>query len=133
MEHALHRVRPEVVLLYAVDPQVDTVKRFLQRLYGLVQYALTHRGGVVELSRLAASTAHNEPAVRSGLAFLEQQGCISISDLGGGRMALHEEGKPATELSKTRERLQAELRETAAYRAYYRRAVADRLVVVVGR
>jgi hypothetical protein len=130
IREALERVQPEVVVLFAIDSGVDAVHPFLERLYGLIKYALAHRDGIVRPARLAASMAHNESTVRSGLEWLAQKGHISLSDLGLGQFAVGDQGAPGASLAKAWERLHAELRETAAYRSYYRRAAADRLLEV---
>jgi single-stranded-DNA-specific exonuclease len=130
IKQALDRVQPEVVALFAIDPDVDTVKRFLERLYGLVKYALVHRDGVIRYARLAAYMAHAEKTVQTGLDYLIQRGYISRSKLDHGRWVLRSPGEPGANLKQARERLLAELEEAAAYRSYYRRAAAERLLPV---
>jgi single-stranded-DNA-specific exonuclease len=127
---ALERVQPEVVVLFAIDPTIDTVRPFLERLLGLVKYVIAHQSGVVRSTRLAASMAHSESTVQSGLEWLAQQGHISLIDLGSGEFAVSDQGEPGSARSQALERLQEGLKQTAAYRSYYLRAAANRLLAV---
>jgi hypothetical protein len=107
---------------------MDAPRAFLQRLAGLVKYALREYRGRTHLATLAASTAQTEWAVRLGLQWMEARGQIGL-DLRGSRVMLWAPGKAAAaQVQRIRGQLLAELQETAAYRAYLRAADAGRLV-----
>ncbi len=133
---ALESTSPSEVVLFAVDPGLDSLGTFLPRLAGLLKHALTQRGGRVLLSELAAAMAHAETTVRLGLEWMLAQGQLdaSIDRLGQvtvcagrGKAALpgnaQEGGRRIVE-----EHLQAQLQEAAAYRSYFRQADGCRLI-----
>ena len=126
---ALVKVSPACVILFAVDPAMDDPPAFLRRLAGLVRYALRARGGQVSLASLAAYMAHGKPAVRLGLAWMEQRGQVEVLSQGADRVTLRAgDGTVGDGLDTVRAQLLAQLEETAAYRSYYVRADANRLV-----
>jgi len=125
---ALSRVRPQRVILIAADPEAGGRDRFLRRLAGLAKYAIGRRDGLAAVAELAAATAQREATVRQGLAWLEAHGDLSISELEDGRLLLAGGGAPRSGLADITARLDALLAETAAYRAHFRRAPADRLL-----
>ncbi|MEJ2208261.1 MAG: DHHA1 domain-containing protein, partial [Anaerolineae bacterium] len=67
---ALERVGPEEVVLFAQDTGLDEIAHFLQRLAGMVRYALKARGGEIDLAAAAAALGHRIGTVETGLAWL---------------------------------------------------------------
>jgi single-stranded-DNA-specific exonuclease len=129
LKAALLAVEPEKVVLFAVDPGMDTPDAFIKRLAGLVKFAMNSNQGLVRCSRLAAATAQSESAVLTGLKWLAANGSIQFDareadsvwlSAGGGQ----NEGS----LQPLGERLKSILEETAAYRQYYMRANQDALL-----
>ncbi len=121
----IQRVDPATIYLFAADPGLDTLPAFASRLAGLVKYALANRSGQFTLEALAAATAQREITVRTGLEWLSARGQVTLvneSTLAAGS------GQPLSNLNAISERLNALLRETAAYRAFYRRADPARLL-----
>lgn len=97
---------------------------FPRTLLGLVRYAIERRGGLVSLAELAARTGELEAAVLAGLEALAASGFFSFRFRGPGRLALERrEAVPAPLVAgPARERLEALLRESAAFRRYLGRA-----------
>ena len=126
---AIQQVKPSVIYLFANEPELDERSAFVKRLAGLVKYALSQRGGTVTLAALAAATAQREITVRAGLDWLAARGQITINgeDSGSIRLA-NGTGEIAADPALIAERLTVYLRETAAYRAFYRRADPTRLL-----
>jgi single-stranded-DNA-specific exonuclease len=128
---AVERVSPETVYLFGIDPGLDDMEGFLQRLAGLVKRALKAHGGRVRVSTLAAATAQREATVRMGLEWLASHGHVWVleGDEGEGEVRLVEgSGTAAADLSPVTARLRESLQETAAYRAYFARADEEMLV-----
>jgi single-stranded-DNA-specific exonuclease len=131
-EEALAAVAPQEVVLVCLDPGLDA-RAFLQRLAGVVKYALREYGGRTRLATLAAATAQTEWAVRLGLRWLAARGQVA-ADVEGGRVRLRSQRlrwsgqAAAVQVREIEGRLWAELQETAAYRAFLRAADAERLV-----
>ncbi|MBN1641065.1 MAG: single-stranded-DNA-specific exonuclease RecJ [Anaerolineae bacterium] len=150
LQAALAQVSPREVVLCAQDPGLDALGPFLQRLAGLVKHALRVRAGQVSLAALAEAMAHQEATVALGLAWLAHKGqlCYTLADQGRVTLAAGDAAqydrwgavgagsKPAPtiaspsggqppsgeDLAAVQAQLAAALEETAAYRAYYRRA-----------
>ncbi|MEJ5226189.1 MAG: hypothetical protein WHV44_17135, partial [Anaerolineales bacterium] len=127
---ALQQVRPRRVVLVCRDPGADDPRAFLERLTGLVKYILNQRGGQTSLPTLAAATAQSEAAVLAGLDWLSQRGQIAVQRDSSDTLRL----QAATALpddpsaAQTMQRLTLLLRESAAYRAYLRRANAEAIL-----
>jgi len=128
LQAVLERARPQRVVVFAVQPGSDQPHAFLQRLVGLVKYALQANQGITTLQELAAATAQRTLTVRAGLDWLAARGHIRLLNQEGEelRLALGE-GQSGGDLPQATERLKALLDETAAYRAHFSRAQADRL------
>jgi len=126
---ALEIVKPTKIVLFAGGSELDTFDLFVKKLAGLVKYALSARKGVIRLERLAAATAQREITIRAGLDWLAARGQINITDETDGTITLAAgSGQASADLPALSEHLAAHLRETAAYRAFYRRADPARLL-----
>ena len=120
---ALDKVKPEKIYLFAIHPGADEPKAFLERLTGLVKFAINKRGGRVMLAELAAATAQREVTVRLGLEWLAAGGYLVI-ELNDQELHLAKRDW-ATNPYVQQELLMAlkmSLIETAAYRAYFAEA-----------
>jgi single-stranded-DNA-specific exonuclease len=130
---ALASVMPLRVYVFSHDPGVNGPEAFLKRLAGLCKYVLRTREGQVRLAVLAAATAQREATVQAGLAWLEAGGHLAmLSQEAGSDVHLlpgtAENGRSPDHAVRA-EQLKALLEESAAYRAYFSRADASRLVL----
>jgi single-stranded-DNA-specific exonuclease len=133
---ALETTLPRRVVLFGVDPDLDTPRNFLRRLAGLVKYALRERDGRLSLSQLAAAIAHSRSTVRLGLEWMALKGQVEVTWHKGDQVELRlgqadlscEQDDDRLPLLQAR--LLARLEETAAYRAYFGHANAERLINV---
>lgn len=129
LHSALQRVKPEKVILFAIDPNLDHMEAFLRRLTGLVKYALRSSQGVVSLPSLAAAMAQRLATVQVGLEWSQAQGHIRILSIDGETVFLEQGAgisQPTTAEIATR--LAAMLDETAAFRQYYSHADKEALL-----
>jgi hypothetical protein len=116
---------PEEMHLFALDPGLDQLDPFLARLSGLVKHVLARQNGAASLDTLAAAMAHRPSTIQAGLTWLESGGFISLHVENEGKVHISlGRGVSAPEAQRTaaKDRLSALLEETAAFRAYYRRA-----------
>ena len=141
----LSAVQPSEVYLFNIAPEAVKVEPFLQRLAGLVKYALRTQQGRANLPQLAAATAQSMLTVRLGLDWLAVKGYLSIvEDEGEGLVLAAERDPPTGEVAETGMgepafqsaspaelqpsahslslQISALLKEAAAFRAYYGRA-----------
>ena len=129
LHSALQAVKPEKVVLFAVNPGLDRMDAFLRRLAGLVKYALGSSQGRVSLPALAAATAHRLATVRTGLDWLQAQGHIHIASQEGETLLLEQGNRLSQpDILEIATRLTALLDETAAYRQYYTHADREALL-----
>jgi single-stranded-DNA-specific exonuclease len=122
LHEALSRVSPEQVAFFDVDPGLDELGPFLQRLLGLTKHVLRAKGGEMSLEALAGQMAHTVSTVRLGLRWLADRGQIEIAPQGEDRVLLCRGARHAMRgRDVVQEQLQEALEEAAAYRSYYRR------------
>lgn len=129
LKSALRAVRPQVLALFGVDPQADSMNGFLQRLAGRVRYVMSAYEGVARLAEVAASMAQREETIRTGLMWMASRGHIRIAaedettvTLVLGRPQSAGSKRDTTRLNETTTQLAEALRETAFYRGYYLKA-----------
>lgn len=129
LQAALERVSPDVVYLFAVDPQLDDPETFVKRLGGLAKGALAREDGEIDLPALAAAMAHREETTRTGLAWLEAQGQVTVLQETSNAVQLAPgDGSTTDDLPAITKRLRALLEETAAYRRYVTGADAKAVI-----
>jgi len=129
LNSALDRVSPTVVHLFNVNPGMDEMKDFTERLLGLAKYALRKTKGKVSAASLAAATAHRDETVRVGLQWLAARGYLVVQFENEDEICFSEgDGLLDEELEQMEKQLCELLAETAAYRRYYSSVDADVLI-----
>jgi len=125
---ALERAQPQRVVVVGVTPPFAAPQLFLERLAGLVKYALGAENGALDLERLAAALAQRTPTVRRGLAWLAGRGAITLQEPAytAARAAVlfaaaGGEADPARAAAAFEE-ARLLLEEAKAYRAHFARA-----------
>ncbi len=131
LAEVLGRVCPKLVYLFANDPGLDVPELFMRRLAGLVKHALEAYGGELRWDSLAAAMAHRVEAVQAGVDWLVGRGQITRTATAPDAVVVSSGGEgDAKAAERSRARLEDLLRETAAYRRYFREAEADSLVLL---
>jgi single-stranded-DNA-specific exonuclease len=126
---ALETVNPSTVHLFAVESTPDTTQALIKHLAGLLKHVVNARNGVTTVSALAAALGHRASTVRAGLAWIEAEGDLGIS-YDGDSLRVRPGGTPRGDRKRMSVELESLLQETAAYRAYFRRAEAEILLTV---
>ena len=128
LQAALERVAPRRVVLFGVDPGLDTLEAFLKRLMGLVKYALRANGGRLQVAALAEATAQRQVTVRQGLAWLAAKGHLTVQHEAGDEVKVSMGGTayPGRASGVVTE-LRALLDETAAYRRHFAKVEKERV------
>jgi single-stranded-DNA-specific exonuclease len=130
LKFAIETIKPKIITLVCAHPFLEITDAFMARLTGLMKYALSQREGKITYDELAAGTAQRRITVEQGFHWLVSSGKITllkqendvlwvapgktINDLGGA--------------AQLRQEVQVLLSETAAYRAYFKRADKDTLL-----
>ncbi|MFC1923075.1 hypothetical protein ACFLY4_07280 [Chloroflexota bacterium] len=127
---AIEMVRPEVVHLFSIDPKRDQLDAFLERLSGLVKFALRSNQGQTKISILAGATAQREVTVRAGIDWLAARGYLEVRSLGEDELEFSQgDQQTRNDLPRHTEKLVALLEETAAFRSYFSRTEAGQLII----
>jgi hypothetical protein len=126
---ALRCVRAQQVYLFAVDAGLDAADAFLRRLAGLAKHALQAYGGRLAWEALAAGIGQRIVTVQAGVRWLAALGVCTIVEEWGDAVAVASGGlRDPEQESAARSTVEALLRETAAYRRYFREADSRKLV-----
>lgn len=129
LRDALEKVRPQRVILFSAGTGLEKFEDFIKYLSGLVKYGLKHNDGHVLNERIAQATGQRITTVKAGIEWLAAQGAIQIIRQTEDEFVLSTGmKKPGERLSEITTRLNALLKETAAYRAYFRSAEAEYLI-----
>ncbi len=119
---ALDTVNPSRLIVFAARPAWGHPNAFLTRLYGMAKYAVAQRDGAADVQALAAALGDRALAVQAGLHLLRARGLLAHDRGADGKLRLRMMHVGADEklCDKWRARLNLILRETSAYRDYWR-------------
>lgn len=116
----LETVSPSRLILFGMQPDVDSSAKFMARLVGLVKYTLNNKGGIARLEVLATAMGHRDLTVQTGLQVLRAMGKIEYEFSATGELQLRQANNhPTDKLETLQRRLDLLLRETVAYREYW--------------
>jgi single-stranded-DNA-specific exonuclease len=133
LHNALERAQPARIVLVGVNPPYETFPDVVRRILQLVKYVINQQNGQTTLTAIAEAVAQPARTVRLALGYAAAQGEITVDYKRGGAIALvpARDSKPSADPANTEAALaalQASIAETAAYRAYFRRAAPDHLL-----
>ncbi len=129
LKQAISTVNPQKIILMSNSAGSDTPADFLKELSGLVRYALREKQGWIDVNILAAITAQRPLVVNLGIEWLCAKGFVkTINKSSATRLQVAEPGNPDNRLNKLEEDLKRVLKETAAYRQFYRQALAESII-----
>jgi single-stranded-DNA-specific exonuclease len=121
---ALAKVQPQEVYLFAAMDPIETPEAYIERLAGLLKYAIKHYGGKVTFSELETATAQRSITVRKGMEWLVAQGKISIQMETENEVLVSFANSPKDPSISARllQEIQSQLTETAAYHLHFKHA-----------
>jgi len=130
---AAQSVSPTRVYLFAIEPALDRLEPFMQRLAGLIKHTLSKYAGLGDIPALSAALAHRTETILCGLDWFVERGSISYTKSDD----LHVQIQPGDNLRKpdlaAREAvLKHHLEETAAFRNYLRWADPQQIASLFG-
>lgn len=111
-------VKPRRVMFFGQHPAELTVESFLQRLGGLLKFALKSKGGETTVHELAAALAERADAVRYGLNWFQHSGQINFELSTRSKLKLFrgDGGSNQSKQGEFEKLLKSVLAETVAYR-----------------
>jgi single-stranded-DNA-specific exonuclease len=131
LNNAIEICAPKEIILCASENPSDAPAIFLKQLVGLTKYALKQTGGWLEIEKLAAATGQRESAIEIGLSLLEINGFIHLaaSEDNKRRYQLNNISTTSnTQKEQIENKLIHILKETAAFRGYFKSAEAAVLI-----
>ena len=126
LQEALHQSKPRRVILFGLNPQLDSYKTFMIRLGGLVKFTLHQKNGQTTLPDLAGACAATQEAMRVGLLLWQAIGKIAVEFKEESVLFTpKQENLDTSEVEIYRSILTALLEESRAYRRYFRTGVIE--------
>jgi single-stranded-DNA-specific exonuclease len=126
---ALEQAQPTTVILIGAAPPFETITEIQRRILELVKYVLNRQAGRTTIDALASAVGHTPATVRGVLELLEASGDIALEwERNGGILIRRSHGSRRANVHDQQAALEASVAETAAYRAYFRRAAAQNLL-----
>ena len=126
LQESLKTVKPRQVLLCRLNRPDDNLDGFLNKLAGLIRYAINHYDGKISTSRLAAALCQTPELIELGLDWWQASGEITFERLSDEeyliRKATHPTAATQHKPLELADKIQKKLDETAAFRSYYFRA-----------
>jgi single-stranded-DNA-specific exonuclease len=130
LDAALAVVSPRVVALCGVMSVEDRIEPFLRRLAGLLKHDLSRRQGQVYLPALASACGQRLATVRKGIEWLAARGQVVVERWDGDDLVITSGNGESQVTPDLETELRVLLSETAAYRAFFRRADAGQLIEI---
>ena len=120
---ALERVEPVRVALLAVEPPIDALPALERRLLELAKYVINQADGRTTLGELAAATGHSLTTIDALLEYFAAQGILRVDWDADGALSLSPgAGEAQVDAADRRATAEQAFAESAAYRAFVRRA-----------
>jgi len=130
-QNVIDHVKPDVIYLFSVDPGLDTLKDFLDRLAGITKHVVEKMDGRIKLFELAGAMAHTEASILLGMDWFSVKEFITWEndeEKGGLHLFQYsEDDQPKQNLSNIEHELKSILLETRAFRRNFSRAGTDTL------
>lgn len=116
--YAVETVTPKRVMFFGQLPVQVTLESFLQRLGGLLKFALNTKSGETTVQELAAATAQRGDAVHYGLTWFQQSGQLDVKISARGRVNIARPNATSDrpDQASLEKLLRSVLAETVAYR-----------------
>jgi len=121
LEDVLRQVKPQTIIVFAVEPQPTSPKAFMNRIAGLAKFASRTYADGVPLKRLASACAADPQTVRIGLQLWEAMGNLQVVFTEDRvKIKLTQSSPSPSSIEIYRTILQNLVEETRSYREYFR-------------
>jgi len=122
LNNVLDVVKPMDVFLLNLFKQDDSLGVFLKNLGGILKHILNSENHNINAEELAGRLGYQFETIISGLKWWQAKEEITLQERSGQFRITKGRKTPSNDLQAITNRLQTELRETAAFRSYYGRA-----------
>ena len=132
LHQILQNCHPQKIYLFGFDLSQDKLESLLKDIAGMIQYALNHYEGLLDWEKMAAALGQTAELVEQCIAWWQANGDINIESVQENEIKVARSGVAQvtnqSRLAKLTNSIEAGLTETRAYRSYYMRAEAARLL-----
>jgi single-stranded-DNA-specific exonuclease len=130
LQTVLEIVKPQMLFLVGAHAPAETIDVFMERLTGLLKYAIKHHQGHVTYNELAAGTGQRIITVQRGLGWLIARGNIILMREEEGKLWVEAGATAQLPAGATRlwSEIQSLLAEAAAYHKHFLQADPDSIV-----
>ena len=127
-KEALDQVEPKKIVFFAVDPTVQTLRKFITKLHGLLKYMLENNNSSFDFEKAAQSIAVTPALIDVGLDWIHHHGDYDLSLFSLNNQILPGPRENLDGFQLIDKKLKFMLREVAAYRSYFSKAKLDTLL-----
>ena len=127
-KQALDQVEPKKIVFIAVDPTVQTLRKFITKLHGLLKYMLENNISSFDSEKAAQSIAATPALIDVGLDWIHFHGDYDLSFFSLDCQILPGPRENLDGFQVIDKKLKFMLREVAAYRSYFSKAKLDTLL-----
>lgn len=127
-KRALQQVEPKEIVFFAVDPDVQTLKKFITKLLGLLKYLLETGNLSFDSQRFSQSIAATPALIEVGLEWIHLHGDYDLSLFSSNCQISPGPRENLKGFEAIDKKLKFMLREVAAYRSYFNKAKLDTLL-----
>lgn len=127
-KQALDRVQPAKVIFLAVDPEVNSLRKFIVKLHGLLKFQLESNASSFDIQKAAQSIAVTPALIQVGLEWIHLHGDYDLSNFSSNSEILPGLRENLAGFQQIDRKLKFLLREVAAYRSYFNTAQLETLL-----
>ncbi len=127
-KQALDQVEPKKIVFFAVDPAVQTLRKFITKLHGLLKYMLENNISTFDFEKAAQSIAATPALIDVGLDWIHHHGDYDLSLFSLDSQILPGSRENLDGFRLIDKKLKFMLKEVAAYRSYFSKAKLDTLL-----
>jgi len=119
--HALEVAQPGKIYFFAVDPGMDELNVFLERVTGLIKFVINQKAGQANVSELAAACAHGENIIRKILDWLVLLSQVKVEFVTRDQIIITglKNGNQNKESDSILKDIKQLLQETSAFRKHF--------------
>jgi single-stranded-DNA-specific exonuclease len=125
LQAAVKRAHPERIILLAIDPPLQTSEAVQRRILELLKYVLNQQNGQTSLDAIAVAVGQSRHVIYLALDYFIAAGEITVTWGEDGVIIVGMNDSPSADITEQRAAFEAAVIETAAYRAFFKRAALD--------
>ena len=127
-KQALIKADPSKLIIFAIDPAVQTLRKFITKLHGLLKYMQVNNITSFDAEKAAQTIATTSVLIDVGLEWIHSHGDYDLSNFSSDCKILPGPRENLKGFQSIDKKLKFMLKEVAAYRSYFSKAKLDTLL-----